>query len=219
MTKAAVRPGHRAPASADGGDARGSKRGFLIEFIRRPGEIGSVIPSSRHLARRMIDLAGVANAGVVVEFGAGTGPITGHIKAATRPGAKFFAIEINPKLAALLRKQHPGVTVHEGSAGDLEQFCAREGVKSPQEGGGIDAIVSGIPFASLPEGVQRSILGATRGMLKPGGKFVTFGYTFGLMTPAGQRFHRMLPEYFTSVERTSLVWRNVPPAFSVVCTR
>ncbi len=215
-TKSAVRS---ATQFASSGTSKGSKRGFLMEFIRRPGEIGSVIPSSKHLARQMIGLAGVSKAAVVVEFGAGTGPMTGHIRAALKPGATFFAIEINPKLAALLRQQHPGVKVFEGSAGDLEQYCLQEGVKPPEEGGGVDAIVSGIPFASLPEGVQRSVLGATRRMLKLGGTFVTFGYPPGLITPAGQRFHKMLPEYFTSVERTSLVWRNVPPAFSVVCRR
>jgi len=217
MSKSA--PVSMPPPQAARGSPKGSKRGFLLEFFRKPGEIGSVIPSSKHLAREMIRLAGVDQAGVVVEFGAGTGPVTGHIRQALRPGATFFAIEINPKLAALLTQHHPGVKVHVGSADDLERFCALEGVKPPEEGGGVDAIVSGIPFASLPEGLQRSILGATRRMLKPGGAFVTFGYSFGLMTPAGQRFHKMLPDYFSSVERTPLVWRNLPPAFSVVCRR
>ncbi|MGD9688517.1 MAG: class I SAM-dependent methyltransferase [Phycisphaerales bacterium] len=207
------------PAHRESGRDSSHKRGFLLEFIRRPAEIGSIIPSSRFLAQRMVRLGRVSSAGVVVEYGPGTGPITGHVRRALKPGNKFFAVEINPRFAALVRAAHPGVSVHEGSAADIERMCAAEGIRTPEAGGGIDTVISGIPWASLPERVQTGILTATIRMLKPGGRLVTFGYSMGLLTPAGKRFHKSLPRYFRSVERSSLEWRNLPPAFVVTCIK
>lgn len=203
------------------GTKKGHKRGFLFEFIRRPGEIGSFTPSSRFLAQKMVRLARVSEADVVVEYGVGTGPITGHIVKALKPGARFFGVEINPKFAEMARAAHPGVTIHAGSAEDIAELCAREGISPPGGGkpAGIDAIVSGIPWASLPAAVQTGILDATIKMLNPGGRLITFGYSFGLLTPAGMRFHKLLPKYFSKVQRSSLEWRNVPPAFAMECVK
>ena len=49
---------------------------FIQEFLKHPLQIGSIIPSSRFLERRIVAAAGIASANVVVELGSGTGGIT-----------------------------------------------------------------------------------------------------------------------------------------------
>ena len=69
----------------------------------------------------------------------------------------------------------------------------------------------------LPESLQREILNAVLSNLAPGGYFVTFAYLQGLMLPAGMRFRRLLSETFGEVRTSSVVWRNLPPAFVYRC--
>jgi phospholipid N-methyltransferase len=49
---------------------------FFRGFLRHPSLIGSVIPSSRFLERRVVEVAGIAHSRSVVELGPGTGGIT-----------------------------------------------------------------------------------------------------------------------------------------------
>ena len=56
-------------------------------------------------------------------------------------------------------------------------------------------------------------------VLRPGGQFVTFAYHAGTLLPAGRRFKKLLPRYFSSVEKSPTVWRNAPPAFVYRCRR
>jgi phosphatidylethanolamine/phosphatidyl-N-methylethanolamine N-methyltransferase len=55
--------------------------------------------------------------------------------------------------------------------------------------------------------------------LKPGGRFVTFAYLHGLLLPSAQRFADLLPQYFSSVTKSDIVWLNLPPAFVYRCVR
>ena len=56
-------------------------------------------------------------------------------------------------------------------------------------------------------------------VLKPGGRFVTFAYVHTLALPQANRFASLLPKYFTSVLKSPVVWKNVPPAFVYRCRR
>ena len=49
---------------------------FLQGFLQRPREVGSFVPSSRFLERRIVRCADVQNAKVIVELGPGTGGTT-----------------------------------------------------------------------------------------------------------------------------------------------
>ena len=96
--------------------------------------------------------------------------------------------------------------LYEESAEIVDQLIRREGIES------LDVVVSGLPWVSFPDALQDRILEATVRALKPGGKFVMFGYRVGLYTPAGRRFHAKLPKYFDQMGRASSVWMNIPPA-------
>ncbi len=220
-----------ATSTAGGTGAGGGRRpaSFLRQFLRAPGQVGAIAASSAALAREMVRGVHIEKADVVVEYGPGTGAFTGHLLESVRPDARVFAIELNPAMAATLRRRHPGLRLHEGSVADVARYCEEEGVGVPRldgpatraftPGPGVDVIVSGLPWAAFEEGLQRAILAATVRVLKPGGVLATFAYTIGLHTRAGKRFHAMLPEHFARVERSRVVWRNLPPAVVVRCWR
>lgn len=145
---------------------------FLRGFLGRPKEVGSIIPSSRWMERRIIRTAEVARAGVVVELGPGTGGTTKAILQAMRPDSKLLAIEINPDFCALLRKSiaDPRLIVHQGSAAELRQALEQHGLAAP------DAVLSGIPFSTMSRSIGLAILNAVRECLAPGGRFVAYQF-------------------------------------------
>jgi 23S rRNA (adenine-N6)-dimethyltransferase len=53
---------------------------------------------------------------LVLDIGAGTGALTGHL---VRAGARVVAVELHPGRAALLRQRFPGITVVEADARSL----------------------------------------------------------------------------------------------------
>jgi len=142
---------------------------FLQGFLARPKQVGSIIPSSRFLERKVIRSAGIAQARVVVELGPGTGGTTRALLGAMAPDATLLAIEINPRFAELLlRTPDPRLRVEQGSAAGLSAALERHGLARP------DAIVSGIPFSTMTREVGAEILRAVHEALAPGGRFVAY---------------------------------------------
>jgi len=145
---------------------------FLRGFLKRPKEVGSIIPSSRWMERRITRTAEITNAKLVVELGPGTGGTTKALLNAMAPGARLIAIEINPRFCELLREtiDDPRLIVHEGSAAEIPEALIKHDLDTP------DAILSGIPFSTMPQELGLSILRSVRKSLKPGGRFVAYQF-------------------------------------------
>jgi len=186
---------------------------FVREYLRAPRTIGAVAPSSRGLAELIVDLAGVAQADVIVEYGPGTGAFTQRILEVKRPEAKLVAVEFHPTMAAQLRRRFPQVDVVEDSVANLGRILAERGLKQA------DSIVSGLPWAAFDSGLRDRLLEATITALRPGGRFATFAYVEGSILPGARRLRRKLRRLFTEVHRSPIVWGNLPPAFVYQCIR
>lgn len=144
---------------------------FLKGFLRDPRDVGSVIPSSRFLERRMVRMAGVAQAESVIELGPGTGGTTRAILSAMPEHATLLAIELDPMFADLVRGiEDRRLIVHQGSAEHLPELIAAHRLRAP------NAILSGIPFSTMPEAVGTRIIEAIRDVLAPGGCFVAYQF-------------------------------------------
>lgn len=142
---------------------------FFQEFIKHPLEIGSIIPSSRFLERRIVQTAGVRSAQTIVELGPGTGGTTRAILRAMPPQAKLLTIEINPNFHALVSAvADDRLIAHLGSACGLKETLQRYGLSAP------DAVISGIPFSTMRNGLGSQIMEAITSALAPGGCFVAY---------------------------------------------
>ncbi len=144
---------------------------FLKGFIRQPKDVGSVIPSSRFLERRMVEAARLERAESVVELGPGTGGTTRAILRALPGHATLLAIELDPMFVDHVRSiEDSRLFVHQGSAEHIAEALRVHRLRPPQ------AILSGIPFSTMPESVGRSIIEAVRNVLAPGGCFVAYQF-------------------------------------------
>jgi len=186
---------------------------ILVEFLKNPRRTGAIATSSRGLARMICSKIDLESASVIVEYGPGTGVFTAEILRRKDPEACFFAIERSPRLAAIFRNKFPDVRLFEDSAENVADMLDEVG--RPH----IDCVVCGLPWAAFDEPLQDSLLDATLGSLRPGGKFATFAYLQGLLLPAGKRFRKKLARSFSTVEKSPTVWRNLPPAFVYRCTK
>jgi len=157
------------PELSDRRRARTERIQFLRGFLKRPKEVGSIIPSSRFLERRVVRAAGADRVRCAVELGPGTGGTTRALLRALPPEATLLAIEINPRFARLLRQiPDPRLVVHEGSAAEIEDALRAHDLPSP------DLVVSGIPFSTMPRRLGTAILRSAHESLAPGGRFVAY---------------------------------------------
>ncbi len=189
---------------------------YLKQYVRAPGQIGAVAPSSTELSDRLIETIDFATCKSLIEYGPGPGNVTARILLRLRPETNFFAIEANPEMCEVFRHKFPNVKLFEGSAAKVADYLHQLGMVPD---GSVDAIVSGLPWAAFGQTLQKSILEATLRVLKPGGQLTTFAYHHGVLLPAGQRFAKTLPQYFSSVSRSRGVLWNLPPAFVYRCVK
>ena len=144
---------------------------FFRGFLRSPDQVGSVVPSSRFLEQRLVRAAGVGSAQCVVELGPGVGGTTRALLEAMPPDARLLTIELDARFAQMLEDiGDPRLVSHTGSAADLGEILALHGLPAP------NAIVSGIPFSTMPKEVGNAVLAAVRDQLRPGGVFVAYQF-------------------------------------------
>lgn len=170
---------------------------FMQQFLKHPHQVGSIIPSSRFLERRIIDLVDVGSVQTVVELGTGTGGTTRAILRALPPSATLLTIEINPQFCGLTgRIPDPRLIVHCGSALELQDILSSYGLPAPE------AVVSGIPFSTMDRIVGVRILEAISSVLAPGGRFVAYQVSARVAD---------LARPFLGPARVEVEFLNVPP--------
>jgi len=184
---------------------------FLGQFVRDPVALGAVAPSGPQLARVEVAAADLQPHHVVVELGAGTGPMTAEI--VERETRDFVSLEPNAVLAAQLRARFPEVAVDERPAQQLPTILAERGHDH------VDRVVSSLPWAIWSQPLQDEILAAILEVLAPDGRMVTFSYLHAKPLPAARRFKATLDRHFEVVSTTGAAWMNVPPAFVFVCDK
>jgi phospholipid N-methyltransferase len=178
---------------------------FFYSFLRSPRTVGSVTPSSRFLARAMLKEVDWARTEIVVELGAGTGVFTEGIKKLARSGAKKMIFEKDPHLRERLIRRFPDFIIGDNAC-ELIPSLADNGI----EPGQVDVILSGLPFAVLPQPLRDQILTGVYRALKPDGIFITFQYSLQMRKQLLDRFHTV---------DLSFVPFNLPPAFVYHCRK
>lgn len=186
---------------------------YLQQYFQSPRETGALRSSTRMLGEAAVQAAHVSQAKAIVELGSGNGVFTEVIQEQRSADSNFFVIEINERFVDQTRERCPDVQVYHDSAEYLGKYLEQEGINQ------VEAIISGIPWAMLPNSVQEVILGEVVKYLAPGGRFTTIALLGSPLTPGGQRFRKLLEEHFSSVEKTDVVWENKPPARHYICVK
>lgn len=171
---------------------------ILKELARSPRDMGSLCPSSAALAEEMAR-AVPTHAGAddfFIEIGAGTGPVTAALLRRGIPSDRLIVIEKSPALADCLSARFPHLNVSCRGAESMGE-CLRGDER-------VRAIVSSLPFRSLPRKVSVSIMAEIERVLSPRGLFIQFTYAI-----AGEM--NFVPRGFKKL-RSSIVLRNIPPA-------
>ncbi|MER7168476.1 SAM-dependent methyltransferase [Micromonospora sp. NPDC000207] len=186
---------------------------FLSQFIRHPLTTGAALPSGSTLTRDITATVPRRGHPLVVELGPGTGVFTEAIQQRLAGRGHHLAVEVNPSFATGLARRHPRVDVVHADAATLGDLLAQRRLAAA------DVVISGLPWAALPQDRQSVILDAVVGSLDAGGVFTTFAYRHALPTPPARRFHRLLTEAFDEVTVGRTVWANMPPALVYHCRR
>lgn len=186
---------------------------FLATFLRKPAQVGAIVPSSRALARAMTRGIELAKGECILEFGPGTGPFTREIAKLLPDASAYLGIERDTGFAKSLREQFPDLNFVLGSA------AAAKEILEEQRPGKVKAIISGLPFASLPLAVHDDIMASLSSLLVSGVLFRTFQYVHAYPLSKAVAFRKRMAEAFGPHTRSAPVLWNLPPAYVLSWSR
>lgn len=172
---------------------------FFQGFLKHPVMVGSIIPSSGKLIRKMLARVDWQSTKLFVEYGPGVGTFCQPILDRLGPDAQYIAIDTNPDFVAYLRNaiRDPRFSAVQGSAADVDAIVADHDHEKA------DYVLSGLPFSTLPPGVGDRIAAKTAEVLRPGGAFLVYQFS-----PKVKDF---LDPEFERIDH-DMEWWNVPPA-------
>ena len=179
---------------------------FLGKFFRHGTAIASLAPSSPWLSRVTVRNVDWASAKVLVELGAGTGPITKVLAEHATPECRVVVLERDPDFASLLHQRFrhlPNFDVIQGDVRDLATLLGDRGISQ------VDYVISGLPVPSFPKDLQRDLFRVVKQILAPGG-------TYNQITEMPWVYWRFYRTFFDDV-RFVVEPRNFPPAGAYFC--
>jgi phosphatidylethanolamine/phosphatidyl-N-methylethanolamine N-methyltransferase len=178
---------------------------FLRRWLANPLQMGSVIPSSPALCRRIAALVDRKEDEFVLELGAGTGVISRALLAAGVPAEKLIVVEIVRDMADHLRSALPGVNVIQGDAFELSRALPE------RMHGKIGTAICGIPLVMLPLKQQQRFVDAVESVA-PGKGFLLYTYCITSPLPYGKLGLTAKREAWTPLNfPPASVWRYQPP--------
>jgi phosphatidylethanolamine/phosphatidyl-N-methylethanolamine N-methyltransferase len=177
---------------------------FFRRWLANPLQMGSVIPSSSALCRRIVKHTRRAANEAVLELGAGTGVVSRALLAGGVPPERLIVVEIVPEMADHLRAVLPGVEVLEGDAKVLPALLP------DHWHGRIGSVVCGIPLLLLPFPEQRRFIAAIEAVA-PGRGFLQYSYCLTSPLPCRKHALTVRREAWTPLNfPPASVWRYVP---------
>ena len=170
---------------------------FLKRWLANPLQMGSIIPSSPVLCRKVVEQVRCGPEQFVLELGAGTGVISQALLKSGFPANKLIVVEIVPEMAHHLRSSLPGVTVLAGDARELSTLLPA------QFQGRIGTVICGIPLVLLPVPEQKRFIDAIESVARGVG---FLHYSYCATSPLPWRKHHL------SARREAWTPLNFPPA-------
>ena len=143
---------------------------FLKHAIKSPMQVAYFMPSSPWLIDQVAKCAHLKDAKRIMELGPGTGGTTKGILKYMQDDAQLISVEINQKFIDHIEKSidDQRLTMSNKGAQNLVEIMEEYGWESA------DVIISGIPFTTLPKGMDKAIVQSIYDALKPGGIFLAY---------------------------------------------
>ncbi len=121
--------------------------------------------------RRIVALSELDHARHVIELGPGTGGTTCALLKALASDARLMAVDLDPAFSEIIRQFNDDRLIsHTGSAEDITSAVQTHHMD------GVDAVISGIPFSTIPETTGLAIVSAIHSILNPGGVFLAYQF-------------------------------------------
>lgn len=182
---------------------------FLQAFLKNPGTVGSITPSSPELAQWMLNGIEPGPDDIVVELGVGTGAITKYLQQIVPDERSYLGIELDGGLVRSLRKNFPDMKIVRGNAMDAQSIHKRTGF------GKVSYVICCLPFVSLPNEVGEKILLEVDKFMQQGCTFRTFQYAHGYYFPSAIKLREFMRNRYGKSKRSPLIVKNVPPAYTL----
>lgn len=171
---------------------------FFRTWATSPRKLGAVSPSSRALARLMVEHAHPDPEGFTLELGPGTGVFTQALLDYGVPAERIIAVEHNAEFCRLLAKRFPKLSIVQGDAFDLDAtLAAFPGVR-------FSAALSGLPLLSFAKQLRLKCIDGVLDRMLPGKGLTQFSYGF---YPAVEAIPGRI-----AVTKSKWVLMNLPPA-------
>ncbi len=188
---------------------------FALEIVKKPGEVGAIAPSSKHLGKVISqNVQSNSNPLNVIEVGPGTGAFTKIIADKLKKEDRLDVIEYNPEFVKVLKekfKSYSNVFIHCESITDWKPDYK------------YDYMVSSLPFNVFEIDFVQKILSHYEDIMKPDGIISYFEY---MLFPKIKKrmlsqdkkdnfikLHKVLSDFRGKYQiNKKRVFRNFPPA-------
>ena len=179
-------------------------------------QTASLVPSSRRLARAMVEPVIGIEPQVVLEFGPGTGVMTRELLRCMPPGSVLLAFEINSEFVKHLRE-----SIKDDRLVVVSSGAERAGLELERRGiTKVDAVVSSLSLGMISPDLASSIFRGIEPYLRDDTPVTQFQYVYRLRMDGRRpvRFDAgaLLRRHFARVH-SSTVWLNFPPAVVITC--
>lgn len=178
--------------------AQGSAWVAISEFVRHPEMVGSAVPASARMVRRMLAPLDWHRIAVLVEYGPGTGRFTFEALKHMRSDAVLLAIETGEGFVEALRSNCDDrrLIVVRGTAQDVNRHLSEQGL------GEADCILTGLPFSTLEAEEAEAILRESARAMSSSGVLAAYQMRTAIRP--------LLKRHFGNL-RSSYEWWNIPP--------
>ena len=181
-------------------------KAFIKEFWKDKKMIGSMVPSSKYLAAKMLDHIQFKNTKLIIELGPGTGIFTEKIIQKLDVTTQLIVLELNSEFYQELKAKicHTNVHIKEASADKIGEIMLELGFEKA------DIIISSLPLANFSAKLRNSILEVVKESLNENGSFIQFQYSLN----AYKNLKQLFP-----VVKLNFTALNFPPAFVYTCSK
>ena len=181
-------------------------KAFIKEFWKDKKMIGSMVPSSKYLAAKMLDHIPFKNTKLIIELGPGTGIFTKKIIQKLDVTTQLIVLELNSEFYQELKAKicHTNVHIKEASADKIGEIMLELGFEKA------DIIISSLPLANFSAKLRNSILEVVKESLNENGSFIQFQYSLN----AYKNLKQLFP-----VVKLNFTALNFPPAFVYTCSK